>query len=409
MVISAAATATAAATTLSAVTMSVALITPRYYRSYGYRGVFFDAYVPGVYYSPYYYGWAYRPWAAPVVFSWGWGGSPWSGYYGGYFQPYPVYPSANLWLTDYIVSQTLEASYRERADSARAAQQNFDSQPPPQQAMMTPEIKAMIAEEVQRQLKYEAAEAQARRPAEPGAPPAPPAESDYTGVGRMIEDNNAHAVISNTNIDVTTVSGQECSISQGDALSINPGQSGAQGETVQVKVLSSAGGGCPSNSVVTISLQDLQEMVNHLRATMDGGISAMQKDPKLPKPPSTVPTAAVVSEVAAGAPPADPNEAAELSRLNQEATQTEQAVIKEASLVDGGTGSPSNGPLTQRPDSMPAAQTAATELQPGMTPAQVRAIKGAPASPPTRFGTKEIWTYPEVKLTFINGKLADMQ
>jgi len=204
---------------------------PRYYASYGYRGVFFDAYAPAYYYSPYYYGWAYRPWATPVAFGWGWRGAPWAGYYGGYFTPYPVYASPNLWLTDYIVAQTLEASYRERIDSERAAQIQDNNQPPPPQAAMTPEIKAMIAEEVQRQLAAESAEASRRLPT-PGAPPAPPAEnSSYTGVGVMLEDNKTHVLLSNANIDVTTEQGQECSINQGDAVAITPGQ----GETRATK------------------------------------------------------------------------------------------------------------------------------------------------------------------------------
>ena len=372
---------------------------PRYYRNYGYRGVFFDAYAPGYYYSPYYYGWAYRPWAAPVAFSWGWSGSPWAGYYGGYFTPYQSYPSANLWLTDYIVAQTLEASYRERAESARAAGMQYNDQPPQQQAALTPEIKGMIAEEVQRQLRYEAAEAQQRAP-EAGAPQAPP--QDYTGVGRLLEDNNSHVLLSNANIDVTTLSGQECSISQGDALAVPPGQGGAQGgETVQVKVLASAGAGCPANSIVTVSLQDLQEMLNHVRATLDSGLAAMQKDPKLPKPPSSVSTATTASDFASAAPPADPNEAAELARLNQEASTTEQTIVKDTSYQPAG-----NVPLQQQ---MPQnSAPTSTELQPGMTIEQVMQMKGAPTGN-TKFGTRQIVTYSDIKLTFTNGKLTDIQ
>lgn len=380
---------------------------PRYYRSYGYRGVFFDAYAPSYYYSPYYYGWAYRPWAAPVAFSWGWGGSPWYGYYGGYFTPYSSYPSANLWLTDYIVAQTLESSYRERAESARAAGMQYQDQPPQQQAALTPEIKAQIAEEVQRQLRYEAAEAQQRAP-EPGAPPAAP--QDYTGVGRMLEDNNNHVLLSNANIDVTTQSGQDCSITQGDAVAITPGQGGAQGgETVQVKVLASAGGGCPANSVVTVSLQDLQEMVNHVRATLDSGLAAMQKDPKLPKPPSSVPTVTTASEFVSAAPPADPNEAAELARLNQEASSTEQSVVKETSFQDGGNVPMQQQQQQQQEQRIPQQPPpTSTELQPGMTPEQVMRIKGTPTGN-TKFNGKQIITYPDVKLTFVNGKLSDIQ
>jgi len=87
----------------------------RYYRGYGYRGVYMNVYAPGYYYAPAFYGWAYNPWAAPVAFAWGWGGNPWFGFYGGYFAPYPVYPSAAFWLTDYIISQDLQAAYAARS------------------------------------------------------------------------------------------------------------------------------------------------------------------------------------------------------------------------------------------------------------------------------------------------------
>jgi hypothetical protein len=380
---------------------------PRYYRSYGYRGVFFDAYAPAFYYSPYYYGWAYRPWAAPIAFGWGWGGSPWYGYYGGYFTPYPSYAAANLWLTDYMVAQTLEASYRERVESARAAQMQYSDQPPQQVAAMTPEIKQMIADEVQRQLAAEAAEAQQRNA---GAPPPPPGQPDpaaMTGVGRIIEDGKTHVLLSSANIDVTTLQGQECSISQGDAIGVYPGQAGSQGETVQVRVLASAGGGCPANSVVTISLQDLQEMVNHVRATIDTGLAEMQKNKDLPKPPATVPVATVASDFAAAAPPADPNEAAELQRLNQEANQTEKAVISDASLAD-----PNAPPMESQPAAGGGAQpaTKSTDLQMGMTPEQVIGMLGAPSGN-VKSGPKQIMTYTStgLKLIFTNGKLTDIQ
>ena len=70
-----------------------------YYRGYYYRGVYLNGYMPAYYYPPAYYGWAYAPWATPVAYGWGWAGSPWYGYYGGYFAPYPVFPSASYWRT----------------------------------------------------------------------------------------------------------------------------------------------------------------------------------------------------------------------------------------------------------------------------------------------------------------------
>ena len=93
----------------------------RYYRGYGYRGLMLNVYAPGFYFGRGFYGWAYNPWAAPIAFGWGWGGNPWFGFYGGYFQPYPVYPSAAFWLTDYIISQDLQAAYAAHQEAAEAA------------------------------------------------------------------------------------------------------------------------------------------------------------------------------------------------------------------------------------------------------------------------------------------------
>jgi len=83
----------------------------RYYRGYGYRGLSLNVYAPGFYYGPGFYGWAYNPWASPIAYGWGWGGSPWLGFYGGFFSPYAVYPSASFWLTDYLIANSLQAAY----------------------------------------------------------------------------------------------------------------------------------------------------------------------------------------------------------------------------------------------------------------------------------------------------------
>jgi hypothetical protein len=87
----------------------------RYYRGYYYGGVYMNVYAPAYYYGPAYYGWAYNPWPAPINYGWGWGGNPWYGYYGGYFAPYPAYPSAAFWLADYLIAANLEAAYAARA------------------------------------------------------------------------------------------------------------------------------------------------------------------------------------------------------------------------------------------------------------------------------------------------------
>jgi hypothetical protein len=88
----------------------------RYYRGYGYRGLSLNVYAPGYYYGAGFYGWAYNPWASPIAYGWGWGGSPWLGFYGGFFSPYAVYPSASFWLTDYLIANSLQAAYEAHSD-----------------------------------------------------------------------------------------------------------------------------------------------------------------------------------------------------------------------------------------------------------------------------------------------------
>ncbi len=97
------------------------------YRGYYYHGGYYYGYVSPYYYNPGFYGWAYNPWAAPVAYSWGWGGAPWYGYYGYYFNPYPVYASAALWMTDYLISQSLQASYEAQVATANAAAANANA------------------------------------------------------------------------------------------------------------------------------------------------------------------------------------------------------------------------------------------------------------------------------------------
>ena len=129
----------------------------RFYARYPYHGVYVEMYAPVVYYPPAFYGWAYNPWAVPVAYpvaAWGWVGTPWFGFYGPYFTPYPVYASASLWLTDYMISTTLAAAYEANA-AAQAQQAALAADATP----LTPEVKNLIAQEVQRQIAIENAEA----------------------------------------------------------------------------------------------------------------------------------------------------------------------------------------------------------------------------------------------------------
>ncbi len=72
--------------------------------------------------------------------------------------PYPVYPSAAFWLTDYVISQDLQAAYAAQQEGGEndGGPQAGDGGSP----AMTPEIKQQIADEVKNQLALENSEGQ---------------------------------------------------------------------------------------------------------------------------------------------------------------------------------------------------------------------------------------------------------
>ena len=88
----------------------------RVYRGHYYDGVPYFVYVPPYYYTQAYYGWIYNPWPRPIYYTWGWYGSPWYRPYRYYFVPYPAYPYASLWLTDYLLAENLRLAYEAGAN-----------------------------------------------------------------------------------------------------------------------------------------------------------------------------------------------------------------------------------------------------------------------------------------------------
>jgi hypothetical protein len=65
-------------------------------------------------------------------------------------------------------------------------------------------------------------------------------------------------------------------------------------------------------------------------------------------------------------------------------------------------------PPPPEPPAPPAPPAAPVEIKMGMTGDQVKAAKGAPTKS-TKFGTKEILVYPDVKITLINGKVTNVE
>jgi len=363
----------------------------RFYRGYGYRGMYLNVYAPGYYYGPAFYGWAYNPWAAPIAFGWGWAGNPWFGFYGGYFQPYPVYPSAAFWLTDYIISQDLQAAYAARQEAAEAAAVPAASDGQP---VLTPEVKQMIADEVKAQLALENQEAQqnaANQDVDPGS----------SGIARLLADGRPHVFVAGGNLDVTDVNGQECAISDGDALQLREPPPPDATSANLVVLSSKSNSECRISATVQVQLTDLQEMQNHMRETIDQGLKDLQdKQGKggLPAAPQSAQAPPVAAQYAAVAPPPEVNLAADIQQADQQGDQAEKDVTAEASQDSGAPGV-----------AAPAAQAAPVTVDLGQTIDQVQAALGAP-SRIANLGPKVIYYYSGgMKVTFKDGKVADVQ
>jgi len=352
-----------------------------YYGRYYYHGLYVNPYYPAYYWRPAFYGWAYNPWAAPITFGWGWGVNPWYGYYGAFFTPYPVYAGPAFWLTDYIIANSLAAAYQAQA----AALAN--------PAPLSPEVKNLIADEVKQQIALENNEAQAA-----SAPNAAP-DVKSSSIQRLLDDGKPHVFVAGQDLDVVDAGGNECALSEGDAIQLS-GQTAPDAQAATLAVLASKGGKeCPKGDTVSVQLTDLQEMQNHMRQTIDEGMQELQKKQGtggLPAAPASAKAAGTESPMAAIAPPPPPEDEVK-GEINQESKEADKAEQEAGSGV-AAAGGPN--------DSAPAAAPANVEL--GFTVAQVEAAWGQPVHKAT-VGTKTIYSYKDTKVVFVNGKVTDVQ
>jgi hypothetical protein len=315
------------------------------YRSYNYRGYCcYYGYAPAYYYHPVFYGWAFNPWVAPVYYgpaAWGWVGAPWYGYYGPFFTPYPVYPMASLWLTDYLIAANLQAAYQAQADAnAAAAQQAYANGaaaqaqadasaaggPPPVQSpapasagqtLLTPEVKQAIADEVKAQLAAEQAAA-----ANPQAAPSSAQVPDALNPAERV------FVVSSALNVTPSAGGQECALTPGDVV-MRISDTPDANQNVTASVQSSKQADCGTGQTVAVGVQDLQEMHNQFRQQLDTGLKTLADNSGkggLPKAPDT---GTAAGEVPAPAP--DPSAAAQLAGAQQDADLTEKAVQQSGS------------------------------------------------------------------------------
>jgi len=236
------------------------------YRGYRYRGFSYYYYMPSVYYGPRFYGWVLTPWPAPVPYAWftiG-GPTPWFRFYAGYFAPYPIYASPDLWLTDYLLAENLRLAYAsQQAGVQMAAVESNQASAP----VLTPTIKGLIAEEIRKQLAAEEAEA-----AQAGTP----GSVETAGSEQLPSAFSERYFVVSSNLDLTAA-GQECSLTPGDVIQ-RIGTDVSPDGTVSAMVIGSKRGNCAANSWVDVDVADLQEMQNQFREQIDAGIKMMAQN-----------------------------------------------------------------------------------------------------------------------------------
>jgi hypothetical protein len=403
-----------------------------YYHPYYYGGVQLYGYAPAYYYPTAYYGWAYNPWPTPAPYAWGWGAAPWYGYYGAYFAPYPVYRSPAFWLTDYLIAATLTAAYENAAANSAGLYPNGNptadggsnillaSYTPsgdhgPSEGWnggdpwawagagagvtLTPEIKKQISDEIQDDLAAQKAE----KAASEDAP-------SVGTLGTLLADGKPHIFVAGSPITVSS-GGEDCSITDGDVLSL-PAAPPKDSESANLTVLASKKADCTENSSVAIKLTDVQDMQNHLLASIDKGMGEMKDNGAkggLPAPPADVTAGSKEAPYAAAAPPPDKDGAAELDAAATEGAQTEAQVVAEADAADD-SGATTASAGTAAGTAVAAAPPPAKmqTISSGQTIAQVVAMKGQPKQV-LNFASKTIYVYPDMKITFVKGKLTDAE
>jgi len=314
------------------------------YRGYYYHGYRYYGYAPAYYYHPVYYGWAYNPWPAPVAYSWGWTANPWYGSYGYYYAPYPVYPAAPFWLTDYMMGAQLQAAY-EAGLAARGelnppslvaspdlvaglfsgdllvssnlqlvygAAMYAGAAGAASQPQVSKEVKDALAEEVKQQIAADKAAAANPNQSAAGGDEVPPALSP-----------NFRYFIVASDVDITPDSGQECQLTQGDVIYRASDQPDAD-NNVDVVVKSSKKDDCALGTKGALDANDVQEMYNQFRLSLEAGLKSLAENSGKNGLPTAPDTATTAGEVPAPTP--DNNVDSDLQQQQKEADDLETDV-----------------------------------------------------------------------------------
>lgn len=309
-----------------------------------YYGVHYYRYAPAYYYHPVFYSWAFNPWAAPVHYNWGWGAAPW--FYGDYFTPEPYYPTASLWLTDYLLAENLKLAYENQRVAQGNPQPSRTGEPPqPREIASTaaaplgPEVKRMVETEVRRELEAERAAAQA-----------PQGQAAYTDqVPPPALDPKQRLFVVSADLGVSTSAGRECELTPGDVI-IRVENTPGRDAKVEVRVLSCKSRDCRVDSSPRVGVTDLQEMYNSFCERLAAGLQALANNQGKGGLPPAPDTDTLQGEVPPPVP--DANAGDMLQDQRKEAMQLEAEVEQQVKMGQG------LNELATSPAAVPTAQGA---------------------------------------------------
>jgi hypothetical protein len=289
----------------------------RVYRTASYQGISYTRYIPGNYFAPRFYGWAQNPWPARVVYAWGWNSPPW--FFGGYFAPAPYYPTASLWLADFMLAGNLQISYDSQSESGAGANghsisfRGGASPSPSGQIPLSADVRQAVANELQRQLAAESAAVANPMQASP--------TSGHDFLPPALSSTDRIFVITST---LNVADGKNpCGLTPGDVVTRLDDVPDTE-KSVRVNVLASKAADCGQGSTPKIEVAVLQDIKNDMVAQMDSGLRALssnQGQKGLPSAPDATP---IANKDGSGAP--DIGVDSKLRSQRQDADMTEKDV-----------------------------------------------------------------------------------
>ena len=275
------------------------------WQQYG-RAFAYETFVPAVRYPAVYYSWALAAWPRPVFYTWGWQVQPWYPLYGSLFTPYPVYTSPDMWMTDYVIAQSMQTAYqaqtaapepetspqgapgvptpgasvaepaRQLSDGARAPQPS-DAPPAPQSGdtpsaavgrppAITPQIKAQLNAQIKVQLREQQATAAMPLTLTTTAQSTPPALRPNHVFFQVVQPLDVPSGTAN----------RYCSLSANNYIKRTGGMS-SDDWMIPVVVELSGPSDCPQGLQTRIGLNDLNAMENEQEAQVMEAMQAVSK------------------------------------------------------------------------------------------------------------------------------------